>query len=77
MKYFPTVGVAIIPVRLVTVGLHLRTTIVQWAVGHNKDLFNDPTMSEEDRAAKARNLGYILGVLIHFLWNSSAILSEF
>jgi hypothetical protein len=74
LALFPAYGIAIIPVRLAAVGLHLTTTIVQWTVGHNRDLFNDPTIKEEDRVKKARNLGYILGVVIHTLWNGSAIL---
>jgi Flp pilus assembly protein TadB len=62
-------------IRLFAVGMHISTTITQW-------ILDNPKLQEklgiskddEDGQKKASLIGYILGVIIHAAWNTSAAL---
>lgn len=75
--YAPIVGlIKIFAARLMAVGLHITTTIVQW-ISMNKEfqkkVMRDPNDPKEK--AELEGMGLATGMMIHALWNLVATIS--
>lgn len=62
-------------VRLCAVGLHLVTIFVQWFTSNEKIQKAFGIINKNDKE-KSSTIGYILGVIIHSIWNSLACFSK-
>ena len=65
----------VVKLRLLTVGMHLTTTIIQWLT-NNEKILEKINIKTEDEKNKANYVGHILGLLIHGVWNGFAAFSK-
>lgn len=66
---------AAIKVRLLAVGMHLTTTLIQWLTNNPKVLEKLHIDSEDDKN-KASIVGHTIGMIIHGVWNGLASFSQ-
>ena len=59
--------------RLAAVGLHLTTTTIQFLM-RNTEILDKLNIEEQNNRLKAQMTGHMIGVLIHALWNTTAII---
>lgn len=74
-SFAPVVGlVKIIKTRLLTVGMHLTSTIVHFLTT-NKEIQKKLGLDKEEDKEKLSLIGFITGNLIHITWNSLSVFS--
>ena len=66
---------AAIKVRLLAVGMHLTTTLIQWLTNNPKVLEKLHIDGEDDKN-KASIVGHTIGMIIHGVWNGLASFSQ-
>ena len=64
-----------IKTRLIVVGMHVTTTIIQY-LSNNEKLLKSLGLNKEDDRNQVSALGHITGSLIHITWNYLAVYSE-
>lgn len=70
IRYAPTKGlINIVITRLVCVGVHLSTTLVQWIFAHAADIGLAKANSDQKTM-----IGQIIAILMHASWNTMAVL---
>lgn len=59
----------IVAIRLVCVGMHLITFVINWFV-NNTSLLDRLGLNKEKDKEEIQNTGFILGIIIHSIWNA-------
>lgn len=59
----------IIAIRLVAVGMHLITFVINW-FSNNTKLISRLGMDKDNDKEEITNTGFLLGILIHSIWNA-------
>ena len=73
--FAPTAGlVRIVKTRLLTVGMHLTSTIIQFLTT-NKEIQKKLRLDKNEDKEKLSLIGYITGNLIHITWNYLSVFS--